>query len=169
MPNTPSEGVAPYEFIPAGRLCGAPRKRGSHRQPDARPLCSHIGTWNACFGNPSGRGEDGRSRRDRRGPAGGGIWLSGRCGDPTIPATVGILRHGRMAMARLKRSIWFAPLLVIGCSGPSFGMVGIGIGLGFFGLILVIVVGLALFMYREIAAVRERIARAEMRQKDPED
>ena len=78
---------------------------------------------------------------------------TGRIGFSTATAQM-VLRPWRVA--------WLTPLLAPGCSGPSPGVIVTVIAL--FGLVLVIVVGLAMFLYREIAALRERVAKAETRQ-----
>ena len=62
-------------------------------------------------------------------------------------------------------------LLVPGCGGASQLAVGVGIGIGILGLVIVLIVGLAMYLYREIAALRERVAKTEVRRDargDPE-
>ena len=93
-------------------------------------------------------------REDKRKHWGWGkIRPTGRIGFSTATAKV-VLRPWRVA--------WLPPLLATSCSGPSPGAIVTVIAL--FGLVLIIVVGLAMFLYREIAALRERVAKAEMRQ-----
>ena len=52
-------------------------------------------------------------------------------------------------------------LLIPGCSGPSIGAVVAAVVVS--GGVVILVVGLAMFLYREIASLRERVAKTEHR------